>query len=130
MRIHLDVLGWLYVIAGAFGVLTGCSLGILASGTTIALAELATETPAGRSVVWLLVIFGIGFIVGGLLMMLTGRSVLRRVRRGRLAALLLAIPNLVVVPFGTALGVYTFWTLLNDDARLEFGRPLRARRPE
>jgi hypothetical protein len=30
-----------------------------------------------------------------------------------------------VVPFGTALSVYAFWVLLNDDARAEFGRPLR-----
>jgi hypothetical protein len=37
----------------------------------------------------------------------------------------MAIPNLLIVPFGTALGFYTFWVLLNDDARREFGRPPR-----
>ena len=31
------------------------------------------------------------------------------------------MPSLVVIPFGTALAVYTFWTLLNDDARHAFG---------
>jgi hypothetical protein len=31
------------------------------------------------------------------------------------------MPSLVVIPFGTALAVYTFWTLLNDDARRAFG---------
>ena len=42
--------------------------------------------------------------------------------RARLASLILAVPNLVLVPFGTALGVYTLWVLLNDDARQAFGR--------
>ena len=53
---------------------------------------------------------------------MTGWAIRRRSRRGRLAALALAIPNLVLVPFGTALGVYTFWVLLNNDARRAFGR--------
>jgi hypothetical protein len=38
------------------------------------------------------------------------------------------VPNLLVIPFGTALGVYTFWALLNDEARRVFGRPPRAPR--
>jgi hypothetical protein len=42
------------------------------------------------------------------------------------AALLLALPNLLVLPFGTALGVYTYWVLLNNDARDAFGRPQRS----
>ena len=65
--------------------------------------------------------------VGGVLM--TGGAAcattgwfLRLIRgRARLAALLLAVPNLILVPFGTALGVYTFWVLLNNDARRAFG---------
>jgi len=55
-------------------------------------------------------------------MALVGRAIHRRQQAGRLAALLLSIPNLVIVPFGTALGIYALWALLNDDARREFGR--------
>jgi hypothetical protein len=58
--------------------------------------------------------------------MAIGRALGRRSRAGRFIALLTAVLNLVVVPFGTALGIYTFWVLLNDDARREFGRPPRA----
>jgi hypothetical protein len=39
------------------------------------------------------------------------------------------VPNLVVLPFGTALAIYTFWTLVNDEARREFGRPPRSPAP-
>jgi hypothetical protein len=58
-------------------------------------------------------------------MMLVGRAIGRRQGAGRVAAIALAVPNLVIVPFGTALGIYTFWVLMNDDARRSFGRPLR-----
>jgi hypothetical protein len=33
-----------------------------------------------------------------------------------------------MVPFGTALSVYAFWVLLNDEARRAFGRPPRSTR--
>ena len=56
---------------------------------------------------------------------LVARGLKRRRTSARLAALVLAVANLIIVPFGTALGVYTFWVLLNDDARREFGRPPR-----
>jgi len=53
-----------------------------------------------------------------------GRLLPGRRQRTRHAAIALAVTNLVIVPFGTALAVYTFWVLMNDDARREFdGRP-------
>jgi hypothetical protein len=124
VRTHFDVLGWLYVLCGAFGVLTGIALFILASGTDAALASLGGSR--GGPTVWFFVLSGVGFLVGGLLMATAGRAVVFRKRAGRTAALILAVPNLAVIPFGTALAIYTFWTLLNDDARREFGRPERA----
>lgn len=126
MRVHLDVLGWLYILCGTFGMLTGTSLGVLAIGTGAALVDAPMADPSAPATVWLLVIAAVGLFVGGLLMLIVGRSVVRRAQIGRHGALLLAVPNLLVVPFGTALGIYTFWTLLNDDARREFGRPLRS----
>jgi hypothetical protein len=52
-----------------------------------------------------------------------GRSLRHTKSRARQHALILAFPNLLVVPFGTALGAYTLWVLLNDDARRLFGGP-------
>jgi hypothetical protein len=127
MRLHIDTLGWLHAVWGAFGVLTGVSLLVLAAGTGVTVADLGqTEQTTGRAAVGLLVLCGIPLALGGAAFILVGRSLLRRRLRGRLAALLLAVPNMVLVPFGTALGIYTFWVLLNDDARREFGRPPRA----
>ena len=93
---------------------------------TLALASLGATH--GAPTVWFFVFCGGILIAGGCIMAAAGRAVIRRIRTGRSAALILAVPNLAVVPFGTALGIYTFWTLLNDDARREFGRPMRGGR--
>lgn len=124
MRLHIDVLGTLHLVWGAFGVMTGLSLSILAAGTRASLAGEAFGL-GERAAVALLAAVGVFLIVGGVLSAWTGRALKQRQARGRLIALMMAVPNLVVVPFGTALGVYTFWVLLNDDARRVFGRPPR-----
>jgi len=128
MRLHIDVLGTLHLVWGAFGVMTGVSLTILAAGTRASLAGQSFGL-GERAAVALLAGVGGGLIAGGVASAWTGRAIKRRETRGRLAALLLAVPNLVMVPFGTALGVYTFWVLLNDDARKVFGRPARVAAP-
>lgn len=125
MRLHVDVLAWLHLLWGVLGVLVGTSLLVLALGTRMALFNLGHIGPAERAAVWLLVICGLTLIAAGGVMMVVARGLARRRPAGRVAALVLAVPNLVVVPFGTALGIYAFWVLLNDDARREFGRPPR-----
>ena len=123
--VHLALLGRLHLLLGAFGVLCGMSLVLLAAGTSVALVDLTIGNEGGRAGVWILGICGALMIAGGLALVVAGRALDRRSRAGRFGALALAIPNLAVVPFGTALSVYAFWVLLNDDARAEFGRPLR-----
>jgi hypothetical protein len=125
MQLHVDVLGWLHFIWGVFGALVGASLLVLALGTNTALRELGSVGPAEHATIWLFVICGLTLIAAGGAMMLVARGLARRRPAGRFAALLLAVPNLIVVPFGTALAIFTFWVLLNDDARREFGRPPR-----
>jgi hypothetical protein len=134
MPIHLDVLGRLHVILGGFAALAGISLIVLALGTHLALIELGSlsvdglggSDAGGRAGVWILAWCGIIIIVAGAALALTGRALARRRPAGRFWALALAVPNLLIVPFGTALSIYAFWALLNDEARREFGRPPRA----
>ena len=125
MRVHLDLLGRLHLLFGAFAVLAGLSLGTLAAGTNAALKDLLIDGPSGQAGVGILIVCCVVMTAGGAGLMLAGRALDRRRRSGRLGALLLAVPNLIVVPFGTALSVYAFWVLLNDDVRREFGRPPR-----
>lgn len=129
MRLHLDALILLHRVWGAFGLLTGASLALLALGTNIALHQLTTigrseQAAAGVLGVCAALLTGVG--VGALF---AARGLKGRQASGRAVALAFAIPNLIAVPFGTALGVYTFWVLLNNDARREFGRPPRGTGP-
>jgi hypothetical protein len=125
MKLHIDLLGWLHVVWGVFSFLCAASLIVLALGTRLALADLAATGRTGQAAILLLVMFSALFALIGLVMALAGRALLLRLPGGRPAALILAVPNLLIVPFGTALAVYTGWALLNDDARSAFGRPAR-----
>ena len=125
MLVHLHLLGRLHVLLGAFGVLGGLSLAVLAAGTRAAAFSLGLYEDEAGPGVWILAICGGALIVGGAALIMAGRALKRRTVGSRLAALLLAVPNLAIVPFGTALSVYAFWVLLNDEARHEFGRPPR-----
>ena len=52
--------------------------------------------------------------------LVVGRQ-LRKLRpSARLMALGLAIGNMILLPFGTALGAYSLWVLLKDDGRRLF----------
>jgi hypothetical protein len=130
MRHHIDVLGLLHTVWGGVAALAGLSLVILAAGTDAAVAANAV-TPAVRATgasaaVWLLAATGIVLLIAGVGLVLTGVRLRQTLPRARRAALILAIPNLLLLPFGTALGIYTYWVLLNNDARLVFGRPERS----
>ena len=126
MRVHMDALAWLHGIWGVFGVLTGVSLWVLAVGTNVALLDLGSIDGPEHATTWLFILSGGVLVLLGIVMTIVGRLLSHRRNAGRVAALALAVPNLIIVPFGTALGIYTFWVLLNDDARREFGRPLRS----
>ncbi len=124
MHVHLDVLGWLHVLSGWVGLLTGTSMLLLAGGAA-SLPVAASSAGGVQAVFWLLLIAGLLLVSGGGLMIATGRGLIARRPKARLGALLLALPGLCVLPFGTALSFYTVWALLNDDARGAFGRRLR-----
>lgn len=57
----------------------------------------------------------------GILIMLSGRWI--GLRRNRTASLILAGFCCLSFPFGTALGIFTFITLLNQEVQQEYDRP-------
>lgn len=120
MNAHVNLLGILQVVWGAIGLLLGVSTLMLAAGAVIiGLTAEGQEIPAGvaaaafAACAAMLLAFGLGNAWSG--------AALRRFQpSGRLAALVLAVPNLFVLPFGTALGIYSMWVLLHDETRRKF----------
>ena len=109
------------MVWGGFGLILGLSTLLLAFGAV----AIGLSREAGRvSAVATAIVFGLvsaALLVGGLANAWAGRSLRQHQQAGRLVTMGLAVPNLFVLPFGTALGIYAFWVLLHEDTRRAFG---------
>lgn len=120
MRSHLRLLGILQLTWGAIGLLLGVALLLLAVGA-LAIGLMNTGDPVAAGVTtFTFGVFAAALLLGGAANAWAGRALRREQSVGRYAVLWLSVPNLFVLPFGTALGVYAFWVLLHNDARTMF----------
>ena len=120
MRSHVNLLGILQLTWGGMGLLLGASLLLLAVGAAaIAWAAPTAPLTAGFTAA-LFAVFAVALALGGWANLWVGRALRRHQSPGRTGALMLAVVNLFVLPFGTALEIYTFWVLLHNDARSLF----------
>jgi hypothetical protein len=120
MKSHVNLLGILQLTWGGMGLLLGASLLLLAAG-----AAAIARTPGGDPftatfTALLFVVFAMALALGGWANAWAGRAIRQHRAPGRTGALILAVMNLFVLPFGTALAIYTFWVLLHNDARTLF----------
>jgi hypothetical protein len=120
MRAHLRLLGVLQLTWGAIGLLLGAATLALAGGAlAISVMNSGDRVAAGVTAVTF-GIFSIALLLGGAANAWAGRSLRRQEAAGRTAVLWLAVPNLFLLPFGTALGIYAWWVLLHNEARNMF----------
>lgn len=116
MQHHVPILGWLYLVSHALFLAIGLLVFVLLTGMGV-----ATDEPEARSILTI-----VGVAVGLLLAVLSipglvaGYGLLSRKGWGPSAALVVAILNLVNIPVGTALGVYTLWVLTQPDIHAYF----------
>jgi hypothetical protein len=121
VKAHLNLLGILQMVWGSIGLLLGVStlmlaLGAVAIGVTSEGREIAAGLTAAAFAACAAVLLAAG--VGNAW---AGSAIRRRQPSGRLATLVLAVPNLFVLPFGTALGIYAMWVLLHEETKQELG---------
>lgn len=120
---HLHLLWVLQLAWGAIGVLLGVSTLILAAGAAaIGWTTEGDEIAAGITAM-AFAVCALVLLAAGAANVWAGNGLKRLQPNGRLGALLLAVPNLFVLPFGTALGVYGLWVLLHNDTRAMFEGP-------
>jgi hypothetical protein len=123
---HVDFLSTLFQVWGAIFVLVAVAGFALAAGA----AAIATSSGAvrfGSEMAARLTAVSIGLIaiialVWGALHYFVGRRLKQYRPSARLMSLGLAIGNLILFPFGTALGGYACWVLLKDEGRSLFER--------
>jgi hypothetical protein len=130
MSKHIELAGVLYVLWGGMCVLLSLSLlsiGVAATAIGLGVEGGGGNIAAGLVAAAFFAAAGVGLVFGGAHAWVGGR--LRRLGgRARTPAIILAILDLMVVPFGTALGVYTLWALLHEQSRRLFLSPPAAGR--
>ena len=118
MKRHVDFLATLYLAWGGIFTLVALAGFALAAGA-FAIASsngpvrFSSEMAASLTAVTIGIISMIA-LVWGALHLYVGRTLRRHRPSARLMALGLAVGNLVLLPFGTALGAYAGWVLLNN----------------
>ena len=111
METHVKVLGWLWIIMGALGLLgalcafVGIAGGGLISGDQDAIIATSITSTAICGFVFLVSIPNI----------IAGIGLLKYKSWARILAIILGVLNLFAFPIGTALGIYTLWALLNKE---------------
>jgi hypothetical protein len=120
LRPHLTLLAILHLVWGSIGLLLGVSTLMLTIGAVA--IGLTSNVDAASAIATAIVfgIFALALLAGGLANAWAGAAIRRHQPAGRLVTLGLAVPNLFVLPFGTALGVYAFWVLLHEETRAAF----------
>ena len=119
MESHVTLLALLTRVWGALSVLVGVSMLFLATGALVELRSLAVSSlavAAGVAGLTFLLLALCALAWGGVHLWAAGLMDRRRAR-GRTVMLALGVCNLVLLPFGTALGGYAIWVLLSPGTR-------------
>lgn len=128
MERHVDLLGILASLWGALSMLIGVSMLLLSLGAVVQVFAPAAPTmvvAAGVTAGFFAVIGIFALLWGGA--HVWGALLLRRRHPlGRVLNLALAVVNLLIIPPGTALGIYALWVLLTNEGRRLFEAPAPA----
>lgn len=118
--LHVQILGWLFILGNAFMLLIGLfglvlfpAIGLISQDPT-AFNVLGTIGVAGAVLFTVLALPGL----------IAGYGLINRRPWARILTLILAVFELFNFPVGTAVGVYAFWVLLQDSAD-EYFAPLK-----
>jgi threonine/homoserine efflux transporter RhtA len=121
---HVDFLSTLYVTWGVIFALVAVA-GLALAGGAFAIAgstgpvRFGSEMAARLTGVTITIISLIA-MVWAVLHIFVGRHLKKLRPSARLMAIGLAIGNMILLPFGTALGAYAGWVLLNEEGRRLF----------
>lgn len=126
MAQHVKILGILHIIHGSLIALGGLIAFMVMGGlaTLVGASDHSADAAAGVTVLGgiglfvfvLLLILGLPGIIGGWFLMQFRPW-------ARILVIVLSALDLFSIPFGTALGIYGFWVLLNQQTEQLFQNP-------
>jgi len=117
---HIDFLGVLFIVWGLLTTLVGVSTLALGIGA-VALITSASPSEGGHVAAGvtaaLFTVLAIIAIVWGVAHVIVGVPLRAKRPWARLMGLTLGAVDLLLLPYGTALGIYTLWVLLSEQGR-------------
>ena len=123
MKSHVDFLGLLFIVWGLLTVVIGVSTLALGVGA-VALITSANRGGGGQVAAGItaaaFTTLALIAIVWGTVHVIVGLPLRRRTPWSRLIALMLGSVDLLLLPYGTALGVYALYVLLNERGKSLF----------
>ena len=119
--LHIQLLGRLYVVAGWLASLAALSLMLLGIGAVSLTVRAGPEVAASLAAAIFFACAALALVWGGVLLGV-GWALPQHQPWARPVALVLAIVNIFVIPFGTALSAYAFWVLLQEAGKCMFER--------
>jgi len=123
VKSHVDFVGVLFIAWGLLTVLVGVSTLALGVGA-VALITSASRGGGGQVAAGIMAaaFTTLAFIaiLWGTAHVIVGVPLRRCTPWSRLIALMLGSVDLLLLPYGTALGVYAIWVLLNEDGKKLF----------
>ena len=123
MLSHVDLLGVLFIVWGLLTTLVGVSTLALGVGA-VALITSANRGEGGQFAAGLtaavFTALAVIAILWGTAHVVVGVPLRRRRPWSRIMALMLCSIDLLLLPYGTALGLYGLWVLLSEDGKSLF----------
>lgn len=110
MEKHVRILGILYIIFGIFGMLTGVILYVILTTS----GALSGDMQAMKILEIVGIFLGGFFLIVSIPGVIGGFGLLQHKHWAKILILIIGILNLINFPFGTVLGVYTIWVLMNN----------------
>lgn len=124
MKQHVSILGILYIAFGAFGLVIAIGMLLLLGGAAGIVGLVATQEPDAAVAAPILGVLAVVLFTAIAALSIPGLAVgvglVKFKAWARILGLVLSALNLLNFPFGTALGVYGLWVLLNKDSEALF----------
>jgi hypothetical protein len=121
MTSHVDFVAILFVVWGALTAIVGVSTFALGIGAaSLASSDSGAHVAAGLTAGAFITLAVIA-IAWGACHVFIGLPLHKRSPRARLLAIAAASIDLILLPFGTPLGIYALWVLLNERGKALFG---------
>lgn len=117
MEQHVTILGVIHIAWSALGLLTALIVFTAVAGGGMLSGDLEVitiTTTIGTIIAFVLVVCSLPGLIAGI-------ALLKRYQWGRMLTLVVGFLYMLYVPFGTVLGIYTIWVLLNDESKEIFG---------